>query len=105
MIPSTEVARRKQQDTIKAKILCNSIRLEIEESLITVSKSLHYGSGAGALFGFYCPKRTCPSSVSISVPAICDEDEPVVMKCQKCGPMDLDDRNQIWFGEKMVIVH
>ena len=105
VIPSTEVARRQQQDTIKAKILCNSIRLEIEESLITVSKSLHYGSGAGALFGFYCPKCTCPSSVSISVPAICDEDEPVVMKCKKCGPVDLDGRNQIWFGEKMVIVH
>lgn len=58
---STEVGQCQQQDATKAKELCNTIRLEIEESLIVISKTLHYGSGAGALFGFYCPK--CPNSI------------------------------------------
>lgn len=96
---STEVGRRQQRDATKAKELYNTIRLEIERSLIVVSKMLHYGSGAGAIFGFYCPK--CPYSIN-SIPAICDEDEPIVMRCKKCGPIDLDDRNHLWFGEKMV---
>ena len=96
---STEVGRCQQQDATKAKELCNTIRLEIEESLIVISKTLHYGSGTGALYGFYCPK--CPNS-SNSIPAICDEDEPIVMRCKKCGLVDLDDGNQLWFGEKMV---
>ena len=43
-----------QHDTVKAKELCNTICLEIEGSLIVVSKTLHYGSGTGAIFGFYC---------------------------------------------------
>ena len=99
IMTSTEVGRHQQQDVAKAKELCNTLRLEIEESLIVVSKTLHYGFGAGALFGFYCPK--CPNN-STSVPAVCDEDEPIVMRCKKCGPTDLDDSNQLWFGEKMV---
>ena len=99
VMTSTEVGRRQQQDATKAKELCNAIRLEIEESLIVVSKTLHYGSGAGAIFGFYCPK--CPNSSHI-IPATCDEDEPIVMRCKKCGPVDMDDGNQLWFGEKMV---
>jgi hypothetical protein len=96
---STEVGQRQQCDATKAKELCNAIRLEIERSLVVVSKTLHYGSGAGALFGFYCPK--CPDSIN-RIPAICDEDEPIVMRCKKCGPVDLDNRNHLWFGGKMV---
>lgn len=99
VMTSTKVGQHQQQDATKAKELCNTIRLEIEESLIIVSKTLHYGSGAGALFGFYCPG--CPNS-NTSIPTVCNEDEPVVMRCKKCGPLDLDDRNQLWFGEKMV---
>ena len=99
VMPSTEVGQRQQRDATKAKELYNTIRLEIERSLIVVSKMLHYGSGAGAIFSFYCPK--CPYSIN-SIPAICDEDEPIVMRCKKCGPIDLDDRNHLWFGEKMV---
>ena len=96
---STEIGRRQQHNATKAKELCNTIRLEIEESLIVMSKTLHYGSGTCAIFGFYCPK--CPYS-SNRIPAICDEDEPIVMRCKKCGPVDLNDGNQLWFGEKMV---
>ena len=61
------------------KAVCNMIRIDIELSLINVSKTLHYGSGAAFSFGFHC------TSCSGSPPADCgDEDDPVVMSCRKC---------------------
>ena len=81
------------------EIVCDSIRLEIEQSLIRVSKTLHYGSGAAFSFGFHC------ISCSGSPPADCgDEDDPVVMSCRKCKSVDLNEKQRFWFGEKATAV-
>ena len=96
IMATTEAAQLQQQSATKAKKLCNSIRHELKQSLIAVSKTLHYGSGAGTVFGFYCP---CSSTN----PATCDEEDPIVIRCKKCGPIDLDERHRVWFGESLVI--
>ena len=87
--PAKSVQRR------NVEIVCDSIRLEIEQSLIRVSKTLHYGSGAAFSFGFHC------TSCSGSLPADCgDEDDPVVMSCKKCKSVNLSEKHRFWFGEK-----
>ena len=88
----TDHARSAQQS--HAKAVCNKIRREVEQSLVSVSRTLHYGPGAGIFFGFYC---------SCSAPAKCDEESPVVMKCDQCGLTDLQDKHKLWFSEKLSI--
>ena len=68
----TDHARFTQQNNAKA--VCNKIRRELEQSLVSVSRTLNYGPGAGIYFGFH-------SICSCSTPAKCDEENPVVMKC------------------------
>ena len=73
----------------------NNIRLEIQQSLINVSKTLHYGSEAGIYFGFHC------TSCSGSTPALCDEEDPIVMSCRTCNKsIDLVENQRYWFGQK-----
>ena len=91
---TTQTARDKQQKACHE--ICNSIRLKVEQSLISVSRILHYGSAAGHFFGFYCPRCSGP------VPANCDEEDPVVMSCRTCGPVDLDHQHRVWFGKQLV---
>ena len=94
----TDHAKSLQQRDPKA--VFNAIRLELEQSLISVSKTLHYGSGARFYFGFHC------SCFDGSTPAVCDEDDPVVMKCNRCGSTtDLRDNHKFWFGEKLTMAH
>ena len=89
----TENARSAQQSNAKA--VCNKIRRELEQSLVSVSRTLNYGPGAGIYFGFH-------SICSCSVPAKCDEENPVVMKCDRCGlATDLQDTHKFWFGEEV----
>ena len=95
----TDCAKSQQRDN--AKQVCNNIRLDIEQSLISVSRTLHYGSGAGFYFGFHCP------SCSESTPAECDKDDhdPLVMVCRKCKKSwDLKDSHRFWFGEILKLV-
>ena len=88
----TDHARSAQQSNPKA--VCNKIRRELEQSLVSVSRTLNYGPGAGIYFGFH-------SICSCSVPAKCDEENPVVMKCDRCGlATDLQDTHKFWFGEE-----
>ena len=87
----TDHARSTQQSNAKA--VCNKIRRELEQSLVSVSRTLKYGPGAGIYFGFHC---------SCSTPAKCDEENPVVMKCDRCGlASDLQDTHKLWFGEEV----
>ena len=87
----TDHARSAQQSNAKA--VCNKIRRELEQSLVSVSRTLNYGSGAGIYFGFRC---------SCSAPAKCDEENPVVMKCDRCRlAIDLQDTHKLWFGEEV----
>ena len=95
---SANTDHAKSQQKKNAKKVCNTIRLEIEQCLVSVSQTLHYGSGAGFYFGFYC------TSCSGAPPAICDEDDPVVMSCKKCGSVDLKEKHHFWFGKKMMMV-
>ena len=76
--------------------VCNDIRLEIQQSLINVSKTLHYGSEAGIYFGFHC--TSCSAG---SPPALCDEEDPIVMSCRTCNKsIDLVENQRYWFGQK-----
>ena len=76
-----------------AKAVCNKIRRELEQSLVSISMTLNYGPGAGIYFGFRC---------SCSVPAKCDEKNPVVMKCDRCRiAIDLQYEHKLWFGEEV----
>ena len=94
--PNTAHAKSVQRNP---KAVCNMIRIDIELSLINVSKTLHYGSGAAFSFGFHC------SSCSGSPPADCgDEDDPVVMSCKKCKSVNLNEKHRFWFGEKATSV-
>jgi hypothetical protein len=87
----TDHARSAQQSNAKA--ICNKIRRELKQSLVSVSRTLKYGPGAGVYFGFRC---------SCSAPAKCDEENPVVMKCDRCGLIaDLEDAHKLWFGEEV----
>jgi hypothetical protein len=87
----TDHARSAQQSNAKA--ICNKIRRELKQSLVSVSRTLNYGPGAGVYFGFHC---------SCSAPAKCDEENPVVMKCDRCGlTADLEDTHKLWFGEEV----
>ena len=89
----TDHARSTQQSNAKA--VCNKIRRELEQSLVSVSRTLNYGPGAGIYFGFH-------SICSCSTPAKCDEVNPVVMKCDRCGlTTDLQDTHKLWFGEEV----
>ena len=89
----TDHARSTQQKDAKA--VCDKLRLELEQSLVSVSRRLHYGPGAQVYFGSYC---------SCSTPAKCDEENPVIMKCDRCGlTIDLEDKHTLWFSEKLSI--
>ena len=94
---SADTSRAKSEQQRNVKIVCNSIRLEIEQSLNRVSKTLHYGSAFS--FGFHC------TSCSGSPPADCGvENDPLVMSCRKCKSVDLSENQRIWFGEKVTAV-
>ena len=89
----TDHARSAQQSDAKA--VCNKIRRELKQSLVSVSRTLHYGPGAGVIFGFPC---------SCCTPAKCDEENPVIMKCDRCGlTTDLQDKHKLWFSEELSI--
>ena len=91
---NTDHARSVQQRNAKA--VCNDIRLELEQSLVSVSRTLQYGRGAHYFFGFHNMHCSC------STPAICDEKDPVIMRCNQCGSTtDLQDNHKLWFGEKL----
>ena len=83
-----------------AKAVCNKIRLELEHSLVSVSRTLQYGPGARFFFGFHC------SCCNRSTPAVCDEEDPLFMKCNQCRSTTiLQDSHKFWFGEKLTMVH
>ena len=92
---SAETDHAKSLQEKNPKVVCNDIRLEIQQSLINVSKTLHYGSEAGIYFGFHC--TSCPGST----PAHCDDEDPVVMSCKTCNKsIDLVENQRYWFGQK-----
>ena len=92
---SAETGHAKSLQEKNPKVVCNDIRLEIQQSLINVSKTLHYGSEAGIYFGFHC--TSCPDST----PALCDEEDPIAMSCRTCNKsIDLVQNQRYWFGHK-----
>ena len=96
---ASETNCAKFQQKKNAESVCNDIRLDLEHSLVSVSRTLHYGHGARFFFGFHC-------SCDGSTPAKCDEDDPVVMRCDRCGSTtDLQDNHTIWYGKKRIVEH
>ena len=92
---SAESGHAKSLQENNPEAVCNDIRLDIQQSLINVSKTLHYGSEAGIYFGFHC--TFCPGST----PALCDEEDPIVMSCRTCKKsIDLVENQRYWFGQK-----
>lgn len=90
---SATTSHAKSEQRNNAKHVCSTIRLALEKSLVNVSTALHYGSGAGFQFGFYC--------TSCKQPAMCDHDDPVVMRCNNCKDVDLKANHRLWFDEKL----
>ena len=97
---ASETNCAKFQRKKNAEKVCNDIRLDLEHSLVSVSRTLHYGHGARFFFAFHC------SCCDGSTPAKCDEDDPVVMRCDRCGSTtDLQDNHTIWYGKKRSMEH
>ena len=81
--------------------ICNVIRKSIENSLVTVSQTLHYSCDSAFYFGFYCTRPSC--SQQKQHPAICYHADPCVMECSKTGEaQDLVGLQQVWFGQPLV---
>ena len=88
---------------LKLHEMCESVRKQIEEGIVTVSRTLHYTSDLGFRFGFSCDLPSCP--LRKNHPAFCYEPDPCLMVCSKTEAdkdMVLTDFQRVWFGHPLV---
>ena len=101
--PTSKVSFTQWQ--IKLHEMCDLIRKNIEEGIRTVSKTLHYTIDFVFWFGFYCNLSSCPQQKNH--PAICYEQDPCMMNCNKT---EMDNESDVvltpfqcvWFGHPVV---
>ena len=88
---------------MKLHEMCDSVRNQIEDGIVTVSRTLHYTCDLGFQFGFSCNLPSCPQRNNH--PAICYEPDPCLMVCSKTesnNDMVLTAFHRVWFGHPLV---
>ena len=88
---------------LKLHEMCESVRKQIEEGIVTVSRTLHYTCDLGFRFGFSCDLPSCP--LRKNHPAVCYEPDPCLMVCGKTeadGDVVLTAFQHVWFGHPLV---
>ena len=99
---SAETESTKAMQTSDPHKVCDFVRRELSDSILTVSRTLHYGTGAAFSFGFHCPSPAC----SGKSPAICNDDDPLMMLCPNCAcPKELGPERRVWFGDKLLVCY
>ena len=82
--------------------VCNSIQQCIDESIVAVSKTLHYSCDSTFQYSFYCTHPSCAKPHDHL--AVCYSEDPIVMECTKSRQScDLPDNYRIWFGHPVGI--
>ena len=79
---------------------CSSIRTAILEGLNTVIKSRSYSCKTTPHLAFNCPGEDCPTSPHI---AICEGDNPTMMRCKASGPVSMLAPHFVWFGQVLIL--
>ena len=88
---------------MKLHEICDAVRKEIDNGVITVSRTLHYTCDFGFLFGFSCNLPSCPHRNNH--PAVCYEPDPRLMVCSKTKrniDVVLTAFHRVWFGHPLV---
>ena len=78
---------------------CSSIRIAILEGLTTVIKSRSYSCKTTPHLAFNCPGEDCPTSPHI---AICEGENPTMMRCKASGPVSMLAPHFVWFGQVLI---
>ena len=85
---------------MKLHEMCDSVRKQIEDGIVSVNSTLHYTCDLGFQFGFSCNLSSCPQRNNH--PAVCHEPDPYLMVCSNTNDIVLTAFHRVWFGHPLV---